>query len=127
MLLRERKRHTAGRVASTPSVVQSGGGGSSQDGGTPSPQGKDMGPVKYYGMEMGYPPPPRVWTNKQTETFTFRHPSDAGGKNCDARIKELDLNKDDSEIWRYQYGMVLQERANIFPCFAKKRVHHYVC
>ena len=27
------------------------------------------------------PPPPRVWTGKQTETFTFPHPSDAGGKN----------------------------------------------
>ena len=23
----------------------------------------------------------QVWTNKQTETITFPHPSDAGGKN----------------------------------------------
>ena len=29
---------------------------------------------KYYGMEMGSP---WVWTDKQTETITFPHPSDA--------------------------------------------------
>ena len=66
VLLRERKRHTARRVASTPSVVLTGGGGvphpRSRQGGTPT------------------------WTDTQTENITFPHPSDAGGKyvqnNC---------------------------------------------
>ena len=56
VLLRERKRHTVRRVASTCSLVLSGGYPPSQDGGYPW-----------------------VWTNKQTETITFPHPSYAGG------------------------------------------------
>ena len=35
---------------------------------------------KYYGMEMGTPPP-KVWTDKPTETITFSHPSDVGGNH----------------------------------------------
>ena len=142
ILLRERKRHTAHRVLSTPSAVLSrrgrgiphhwtGGGGTPSltgvppiltwwgfpipgwgypipDQGTPSsgpsqhipppPAGPGWGTPwegtwdqslgytpertwdqsRYYGMEMGYTPP-RVRTDKQTETITFPHPSDAGG------------------------------------------------
>ena len=94
VLLRERKRHT-------PSLA--GGYHPDLAGGTPSqgtpppvrtwlgyPPGKGPGTshwgtlpertwdqLKYYGMKIGYPP--RVWTDKQTETITFPHPSDAGG------------------------------------------------
>ena len=28
---------------------------------------------------LGYPPPPKMWTENQTEKSTFPHPSDAGG------------------------------------------------
>ena len=31
--------------------------------------------------DWGTPPPPEMWTDKQTENSTFPHPSDAGGKN----------------------------------------------
>ena len=51
-------------------------------GGTPSP-GHGVYPIP--GRGGGYPIPgwgtsPRLWTDKQTETITFPHPSDAGGK-----------------------------------------------
>ena len=83
VLLRERKRHTARRISSTPSA---GGGGA---GGGPHPWpgvGQDRG-VPHPGVPiLGYPcpglgtlqegiwdqyPPPRVWNDKQTETITF--------------------------------------------------------
>ena len=40
------------------------------------------GPVEvlWDGDEVNPPPPPPVWTDKQTETTTFPHPLDAGGK-----------------------------------------------
>ena len=41
---------------------------------------KDMGPVEVLWDGEGVLPSP-VWTNKQTETITFPHPSEAGGKN----------------------------------------------
>ena len=83
VLLRERNRHTARRVESTPSVVLSG-------------TGKDMGPVevlwdgdgapcwKWHGTSgsiMGWRwGTPQVCTNKQTESITFPHPSNASSK-----------------------------------------------
>ena len=82
--LRECMRHTAGHVSSTPSAFLSSGGG-----GTPS---LDSGVARLW--TGGYPIPGfispsgpgrgtlRVWTDKQIETITFPHPSDAGGKNC---------------------------------------------
>ena len=85
------------QVGSTPHPDLAGGGGTpSQDGGYPvlgyplhsdldgrgTPGKRRWDQWKYYGMEMGNPPPPfRVWKKKQTETITFLHPSDAGGKN----------------------------------------------
>ena len=37
---------------------------------------------RYPPAKVGTPPPPvEVWTDTQTETITFPHPSDAGGKN----------------------------------------------
>ena len=104
VLLRERKRHTARRVA-VASACYSGGGTWSTppdlgwgtprtwdgvpprtwDGVTPQtwdwvpPLDLDLGwgtPLPR--PEMGYPP--QVWTDKQTENSTFPHPSDAGGK-----------------------------------------------
>ena len=37
---------------------------------------------------MGWvPPPPQLWTNTQSENITFRHPSDAGGKNILGKLK----------------------------------------
>ena len=43
---------------------------------------------KYYGMEMGYP---WVWTDKQTETITFPHPSAAGSNNYYAKVQEIKI------------------------------------
>ena len=40
-------------------------------------QQKIMGCRKYYGMGN---PPPKLWTDTQSENITSRHPSDAGGK-----------------------------------------------
>ena len=68
VLLRERKRHTVLRVASTCYAVLIGGGGVHQpvpDGGTPiqswmgTPSaGRDLGPVELlWDGECGYPPP----------------------------------------------------------------------
>ena len=67
------------------------GGTPSQDGGTLSwgtprpdlaegyPPGRAMGPVEVLWDGDGVPA--RVWTDKQAETITFPHPSDAGGNN----------------------------------------------
>ena len=48
---------------------------------------KDMGPVEVLWDGDGAPPP-QVWTDKQTETNTFPHPSDAGGNDalCSGKI-----------------------------------------
>ena len=43
------------------------------------PPGKNVGPVEVLWDGGGVPP--WVWTNKQTETITFLHPSDADGNN----------------------------------------------
>ena len=69
VLLRERKRHTAHRVASARYAAPPP---------TPTP---DLG--------QGTPPPPQTWdgvpppprNGGQSENITFHHPSDAGGKN----------------------------------------------
>ena len=64
VLLRERKRHTALRVAITgmPSLLHPG-------------QGRGYsGQVMMGGV-------PRAGTDKQTETITFPHPTDAGDNN----------------------------------------------
>ena len=37
----------------------------------------------------GYPYPSPVWTNKQTETITFPHPSDAGGNKSIINFHEI--------------------------------------
>ena len=43
--------------------------------------GRGMGyPIPGY-PSLGYPPGVDKQTNKQTETITFQHPSDAGGNN----------------------------------------------
>ena len=91
VLLRERKRHTDRRLASTPSVVLTGGGGgypiTGQGGiriqGTPRIQGwMGVPPVQgWMGVPphldlAGVPPPRRCG---QTENITFPHPSDAVG------------------------------------------------
>ena len=97
VLLRERKRHTASRVASTPSVVLAWRSTPSQVGyphpdlaaGVPdhrrgclrvSPQKGHGTSGSIMGRRWGNPPP-RVWTDKQTETIAVPHPSDAGGNN----------------------------------------------
>ena len=98
VLLRERKRHTARHVVSTPSVVLPGyppppprGGvpdpGTPSQGGVPDPGTPPRGgyltrvpppPRGGYRTRVpppgGYPdppPPPPVWTDKQSETITF--------------------------------------------------------
>ena len=92
VILRECKRHTACRVASThyavldevplgpdlegvpPAQVWMGGTPSGRMGVPPS--GPDGGTSSHWWM--GYPPV-EVWTDTQTVNSTFPHPSDAGG------------------------------------------------
>ena len=50
-------------------------------GGYRVPPRKDMGPVEVLWDGNGAPPP-SVWTDRETETITFPHPSDAGGNKC---------------------------------------------
>ena len=98
VLLRERKRHTARRVVSTPSVVLPGypprGGVPSQvppggggvpgtppgEGGTrsgtplggyPDPPPLPHGILGNVAKHYGIWVPPQVWTDKQSETITF--------------------------------------------------------
>ena len=37
-------------------------------------------------------PPPQVWTNKQAETVTFPHPTEAGGKYPIILVSRCDVN-----------------------------------
>ena len=75
VLLRERKRHTARRVGSTPSAVLSLGGGTQSLGGRGgtislaggySIPGKDMGPVEVLWDGDGVPP---MWTDNQNWNY----------------------------------------------------------
>ena len=75
VLLPERKRHTARRVASDRYAALSNGGGY-----LPPTIQTWMGYPPNHPDLAGVPPPPtEVWTDKQTENSTFPHPSDAGG------------------------------------------------
>ena len=87
VLLRERKRHTARHVASTRYAARVRGTPPSWDltwmgvppfqvGGTPFSGGGTPFPGRW-----GTGTPVDVWTDTQSETITFPHPSDAGGKN----------------------------------------------
>ena len=81
VLLRERKRHTARRVASP----RGGGGGIPTLAGV-VPTLAWAGGVPTLAGGAGVPTlarvsPPQVWTYKQTEPITFPHPTDAGSKN----------------------------------------------
>ena len=101
VLVRERKRHTARRVASPwprrggylpwdnphPDLareVPTLAGGYLPWGNPPSRPGQGV-PTLARGTYCGQPLPspqgryPRVWTDKHTETITFPHPTDAGG------------------------------------------------
>ena len=91
VLLRERRRHTARRVSSTPLMFLKGGYPHPvvARGGTPTSSGWGVPPSSLgWGVsppisQMGIPFHPAV--NRQTENSdlnsTFPHPSDAGGKN----------------------------------------------
>ena len=98
VLLRERKRHTARRVASARYVALSNGGGDTPSspgrGGTPPtiqtwpggypPHHPDLAgggnPPPCPDLGWGTPPPVQVWTDTQSQNIIFPHPSDAGGK-----------------------------------------------
>ena len=108
VLLRERKRHTARRVASASYAALSNGAGGvphpvlagtlqpsrpGQGGtqGTPHPDLSLCTPLPHPDLGWGTPPvqtcdgvppppPVEVWADTQSENITFPHPSDAGGK-----------------------------------------------
>ena len=96
VLLRERKRHTARRVASAryADLSRGGGGGlphlrsgQTWDGVPPARPGMRYTPPPLGRPGMGYPPPPRN-VNRQTpvKTVPSRHTTYAGGKNRTVRV-----------------------------------------
>ena len=44
--------------------------------------------------ETGYPPPPQVWIDTQSENITFRHASDAGGNYSKFPIRVVEMMMD---------------------------------
>ena len=148
VLLRERKRHTAHRVASP----WRGGGGECY---LPWPGGTYLGQGvstlaglylpwqggTYLGrgvltLSRGVPTlagvPSWVWTYKQTETTTFPHPTDAGGKKDPVSIFEISLVSHlvSAEInleWNVQSWIILINILNVLPLdYIYKYIYIYI-
>ena len=103
VLLRERKRHTARCIANTPSGQVPPLPPSPHPWPRYPPQPRCPPPpqldlARYPPSPPAgpgqVPPPPPLWTDIQTETITFPHPSDAGG-NKDLSYDEHGLNQVD--------------------------------